>query len=267
MGNGGKRFAGKSVLITGAGGGIGRGISIRLAQEGADVAACDINEKELNETVEKIGEAGQKGLALVCNVASESEIESTVNSVLTSFGKIDILVNNAGIGDTNKSFDELDAALWDRVYAVNVRGPFLLSKISAMDMIEKKITGSIINIASTEGKTNRAGSIAYASSKRALIGLTQGLAIQLAPYDITINAVCPGLIDTPIWHKADKEMDMPLGSMVKMVAETAMEQRQLKIQRIGTADDIAGAVAFLASDDARYMTGQAINVCGGMEFS
>ena len=267
MGNGAKNFAGKSVLITGAGGGIGRGISIRLAQEGADVAACDINEKELNETVKKIGEAGQKGLARVCNVASESEIESTVKSVLDSFGKIDILVNNAGIGDTNKSFDELDAALWDRVYAVNVRGPFLLSKLSAMDMIEKKIKGRIINIASTEGKTNRAGSIAYASSKRALIGLTQGLAIQLAPYEITINAVCPGLIDTPIWHKADKEVDMPLGSMVKMVAETAMEQRQLKIQRIGTTDDIAGAVAFLASDDASYMTGQAINVCGGMEFS
>ena len=267
MSNGGKRFAGKSVLITGAGGGIGRGISIRLAQEGADVAACDINEKELNETVKKIGEAGQKGLALVCNVASEGEIEGTVNSVLTSFGKIDILVNNAGIGDTNKSFDELDTALWDRVYAVNVRGPFLLSKLSAMDMIEKKIKGRIINIASTEGKTNRAGSIAYASSKRALIGLTQGLAIQLAPYEITINAVCPGLIDTPIWHKADREVDMPLGSMVKMVAETAMEQRQLKIQRIGTTNDIAGAVAFLASDDASYMTGQAINVCGGMEFS
>ena len=267
MAQGLKRFAGKSALITGAGGGIGRGISLRLAQEGADIAACDIDEKELNETVKKIEETGQKGLALVCNVANEGEIENTVKSVLQSFGKIDILVNNAGIGDTNRSFDELDAALWDKVYAVNVKGPFFLSKLSAMDMIEQKIKGRIINIASTEGKTNRAGSIAYCSSKRALIGLTQALAIQLAPYEITINAVCPGLIDTPIWHKADKEIDMPLGSMVKMVAETAMEQRQLKIQRIGTTDDIAAAVAFLSSDDASYMTGQAINVCGGMEFS
>ena len=267
MAHGLKRFAGKSVLVTGAGGGIGRGISLRLAQEGADIAACDIDEKELNETVQKIEEVGQRGLALVCNVANEGEIESTVTSVLKSFGKIDILVNNAGIGDTNKSFDELDAALWDRVYAVNVRGPFLLSRMSAMDMIEQKIKGRIINIASTEGKTNRAGSIAYASSKRALIGLTQALAIQLAPYEITINAVCPGLIDTPIWHKADRDLDLPLGSMVKMVADTAMEQRQLKIQRIGTTDDIAAAVAFLASEDASYMTGQAINVCGGMEFS
>ena len=267
MAHGLKKFAGKSALITGAGGGIGRGISLRLAQEGADIAACDIDEKALNETVQKIEAVGQKGLALVCNVANEGEIESTVTTALKSFGKIDILVNNAGIGDTNKSFDELDAALWDRVYAVNVRGPFLLSRMSAMDMVEKKIQGRIINIASTEGKTNRAGSIAYASSKRALIGLTQALAIQLAPYEITVNAVCPGLVDTPIWHKADRDLDLPLGSMVKMVADTAMEQRQLKIQRIGTTDDIAAAVTFLASDDASYMTGQAINVCGGMEFS
>ncbi len=266
MTHGLKRFKGKSVLVTGAGGGIGSRISLRLAEEGADVAACDIKEEELKETVRKIEEAGQKGLALVCDVAKEDEIEGTTKRVIESLGKIDILVNNAGIGDTNKSFDELDAALWDKVYAVNVRGPFLLSKISAMDMIEKKIKGRIINIASTEGKTNRAGSIAYASSKRALIGLTQGLAIQLAPYEITINAICPGLIDTPIWHKADRELDLPLGSMVKMVADTAMEQRQLKLQRIGTTDDIAAAVAFLASDDASYMTGQAINVCGGMEF-
>ena len=135
-----------------------------------------------------------------------------------------------------------------------------------MDMIKKKIKGKIINISSTEGKSNRAGSIAYASSKCALIGLTQGLAIQLAPHEITVNAICPGLIDTPIWHKADKEMDLPLGSMVKMVVDTAIEQRQLKILRAGTPDDIAAAVAFLASEDAHYMTGQAINVCGGMEF-
>lgn len=99
-----------------------------------------------------------------------------------------------------------------------------------------------------------------------MIGLTQGLAIQLSPYEITVNAVCPGLIDTPIWHRGDKVMDLPPGSMIKMVVETAIDQRQLKIARVGTPDDIAGAVSFLVSDDASYMTGQAINVCGGMEF-
>ena len=267
MGNGLKRFAGKSALITGAGGGICRGIALRLAREGAAIAACDVDREQLDETIVHIKETGQQGMAFVCDMAQEGDIEHTAKQALAAFGKVDILVNNAGIGDTNKSFDELDTALWDRVYAVNVKGPFFLSRRIAMDMIEKKIAGKIISIASTEGKTNRAGSLAYASSKRALIGITQGLAIQLAPHEITVNAICPGLIDTPIWHKADRAMDLPLGSMVKMVGDTAMEQRQLKLLRIGTPDDIAAAAAFLASDDASYMTGQAINVCGGMEFS
>lgn len=262
-----KRFTGKSAFITGASSGIGRGISLRLAEEGADIAVCDIDRVKAEETVSKIEELGQKAIVLMCDVGKEKETDNAVKSALESFGKIDILANCAGIGDTNKSFDEIDPDLWDRIYATNVKGPFFLSKLIAMDMIKKNIRGRIINVSSTEGKTNRAGSIAYSSSKHALIGLTQGLAIQLAPHEITVNAICPGLIDTPIWHKADRDMDLPLGSMVRMVGDTAMEQRQLKLLRIGTPDDIAAAVAFLASDDASYMTGQAINVCGGMEFS
>ena len=261
-----KRFAGKSVFITGAGGGIGRGISLRLAEEGADIAVCDIDEERAKETVVQVEKTGQKAVGLVCDVGREEEIKKTIKSALEAFGKIDILVNNAGIGDTNKSFEEVDPELWDRVYATNVKGPFFLSKFIAMDMIKKKIRGRILNIASTEGKTNRAGSIAYASSKSALIGLTQGLAIQLAPHGITVNTICPGLIDTPIWHKADRELELPLGSMFKMVVDTAIEQRQQKVLRGGRPNDIAAAIAFLASEDASYMTGQAVNVCGGIEF-
>ena len=261
-----KRFRGKNAFVTGAGSGIGRGISLRLAQEGADIAVCDIDRVKAEETVSKIEELGQKAIVLMCDVGKEKETENAVKSALESFGKIDILANCAGIGDTNKSFDEIDPDLWDRIYATNVKGPFFLSKLIAMDMIKNNIRGRIINVSSTEGKTNRAGSIAYSSSKHALIGLTQGLAIQLAPHEITVNAICPGLIDTPIWHKADKDMDLPLGSMIKMVVDTSIEQRQLKIARVGTPGDIAAAVTFLASEDASYMTGQAINVCGGLEF-
>lgn len=261
-----KRFMGKSAFITGAGSGIGRGISLRLAQEGADIAVCDIDQERAKETVVKIEKLGQKAIALLCDVAKEKEIEQATETALKTFGKIDILVNNAGTGDTNISFEDIDSGLWDKIYSTNVKGPFFLTKIIAMDMIKKKIKGGIINISSTEGKTNRAGSIAYSSSKHALIGLTQGLAIQLAPHGITVNTICPGLIDTPIWHKADKMMDQPLGSMIKMVVDNAIEQRQLKIPRVGMPDDIAAAVAFLASEDANYMTGQAINVCGGLEF-
>ncbi|MFC1671071.1 SDR family NAD(P)-dependent oxidoreductase [Spirochaetota bacterium] len=162
-------------------------------------------------------------------------------------------------------FDEVSPELWDKVYAVNVKGPFFISRRAASNMIENKTMGRIINIASVEGKTNRGGSLAYASSKSALIGLTQGLAMQLAPYDITVNSVCPGLIDTPIWHRGDKAMDVPRGSTIKMVADIAIDSRQLKIMNVGKPEDIAGAVAFLASKDAAYMTGQAVNVCGGLE--
>ena len=260
------RFRGKAALVTGAGSGIGRAIALRFAEEGCDVAVCDINEKNVNETARMIQDMRRKALACVCDVGKEKEIDSMVEHLLKTFNKIDILVNCAGTGDTNIYFEDLDAELWDRIYSVNVKGPFFLSKKIAKDMIEKKIKGRLINIASTEGKTNRAGSIAYSSSKHALIGLTQGLAIQLAPYDITVNAVCPGLIDTPIWHRGDKSMDLPEGSTLKMVVDTSIESRQLKIMRVGMPEDIAGAVTFLASDDAGYMTGQAVNVCGGIEF-
>jgi len=260
------RFQNMNIIVTGSGSGIGRRIALRLAQEGADIAVSDLVAEKLQETVQLVESCGQKALALPADVGNLQEMEQAANKAIEAFGKIDILVNNAGTGDTNMSFEDLEAEIWDRVYSTNVKGPFFLTKIIAKDMISKGVKGKIINIASTEGKTNRAGSLAYASSKSALIGLTQGLAIQLSPYEITVNAVCPGLIDTPIWHRGDKVMDLPPGSMIKMVVDTAIEQRQLKIARVGTPDDIAAAVSFLVSDDASYMTGQAINVCGGMEF-
>ena len=266
MEKGMKRFTGKVALITGGAGGIGRAICLRLAEEGADVATCDLKEENLDETVRMITALGRKALGMKCDVGSTEDTKRLVEKTLESFGRIDILVNNAGIGDTNVSFEDIDGALWDRIYNTNVRGPFFLTQRVAKQMIEKEIKGRIISIASTEGKTNRAGSITYSSSKRALIGLTQGLAIQLAPYWITVNAVCPGLIDTPIYHKTDEQMGMEHGSMIKMIVDMSIDSRMLKLARIGQPEDIAGAVAFLASDDASYMTGQAINVCGGIEF-
>ena len=260
------RFKGKAAFVTGAGSGIGRGISLRFAEEGANVAVCDFNEENAQETVALVEKLGHRAIALPCDVGNEAAVQEAVTQTVNAFEKIDILVNCAGVGDTNMSFEDVTSEIWDRVYATNVKGPFFLSKFVALDMIEKKTKGRIINISSTEGKSNRAGSISYSSSKHALIGLTQGLAIQLAAHDINVNAICPGLIDTPIWHKADKQMEMPEGSMIKMIAESSMEARQLIIQRVGVPEDIAAAVTFLASEDAAYITGQAINVCGGMEF-
>ena len=256
----------KVALVTGAASGIGRAIACRCARDGADVAVCDINADGAQETADMITQTGRKAQVFVCDMSSHAAVAAMAEDVLKAFGRVDILVNNAGTGDSNAGLDDIDTALWDRIYAINIRNPFFLVQRIVRDMIEKKIPGCIVNIASIEGKTNRGGSIVYSSSKAALISLTQGLAMQLAPYDIRVNAVCPGLIDTPIWHRSDKAMGMDTGSTVKMVVESSIESMQLKISRAGTTDDIAGAVAFLCSEDASYMTGQAINVCGGMEY-
>ena len=259
------RFQGKAALVTGAGSGIGRAIALRLASEGADVAVVDVNEQGAQETAGMIRELGRAAYPFICDIALVQAVEATSAGALEKLGRIDILVNNAGTGDSNAFYEDIDQPLWDRIFAINVRGPFFFSKAVAKQMIDSGIKGRIINIASTEGKTNRGGSISYASSKSALIALTQALALQFGPFDITVNAICPGLIDTPIWHRSDKIMDIPHGSTIKMVVETAMDSRMIKIARVGVPDDIATAVAFLASDEASYITSQAINVCGGLE--
>lgn len=258
-------FTGRTALVTGAASGIGRAIACALAARGADVVLVDVAEEGLRDTAAEIESAGRRTLSVRCDMGSPADIDTLVAAARAFCPVVHILVNGAGIGDTSTGFDDLTTELWDSVYAVNVRGPFLLARQIARDMIERKIAGRIINISSTEGKTNRAGSIAYASSKSALNGLTQALAIQLAPHDITVNAICPGLIDTPLWHRSDTAMDMPKGSMVKMVVDASIESRQLKIMRAGHPEEIAAAVLFLASPGAAYITGQAINVCGGLE--
>jgi NAD(P)-dependent dehydrogenase (short-subunit alcohol dehydrogenase family) len=255
----------KVALVTGAASGIGRAIACRLAQDGADIAICDIQADGAQKTADMIEAMGRNARVFICDMSSHEAVVAMAEDVLAAFDRIDILVNNAGTGDSNAGFEDIEPALWDRIYAINIKNPFFLVQRIVRDMIEKKVSCRIINIASIEGKTNRGGSLVYSSSKAALISLTQGLAMQLAPYDMCVNAVCPGLIDTPIWHRSDKNFGMELGDTVNMVVQSSIDSMQLKIPRAGKPEEIAGAVAFLCSEDASYITGQAINVCGGME--
>ncbi|MFC1591277.1 SDR family NAD(P)-dependent oxidoreductase [Thermodesulfobacteriota bacterium] len=260
------RFAGKTAMVTAAGSGIGRAVALRLAEEGADVIVSDINAQTAQETGAMVTAMGRRALALACDMGSQDAIQQMTAAAFEGFEQVHILASCAGVGDSNKGFDEIDSELWDKIYAINVKGPFFLSRIVARRMIDQAMPGRIIFIASTEGKTNRGGTIVYSSSKHALVGLTQGLAFQLAAYGITVNSVCPGLIDTPAWHRGDQSMGVPEGTTVKMVVDASIESMQLKIPRVGQSAEVAGAVAFLASRDAEYMTGQAVNVCGGLEF-
>jgi len=255
----------KVALITGAASGICRATACRLARDGADVAVCDINDEGAHETADMVADLGRTSKAYTCDMSSHEQVVATADKVIADFGKVDILVNGAGTGDSSGGYEDITSDQWDRIYAINIKNPFFLAQRILKDMVEKKIPGCIVNIASTEGKTCRGGSIVYGSSKAAMIHLTQSLAFQLAAYDIRVNAVCPGLIDTPIWHRGDKVLGMEKGETIKMIVQQAVDSIQLKIPRAGKPEEVAGAVAFLCSEDASYMTGQAINVCGGME--
>lgn len=255
------RLDDKVAIVTGAGRGIGEAISIRLAREGADVVVCDVNLDSAKETAEKIETIGQRSLAIKTDVSKSSDVEKMVNLTLEKFGKIDILVNNAGIVIV-KQIVELEEEEWDKVIDVDLKGVFLCSKAVAKVMINQK-SGKIINISSDSGKTGYALFTSYNAAKFGVIGFTQGLAKELAPYGINVNAVCPGIVGTKMWEYVDEQLGkrwgLPKGEALKM------HIKQIPLGRLETPEDVAGVVAFLASQDADYMTGQAINVTGGRE--
>jgi len=267
MQNSCKRLAGKNAIVLGGGSGIGKAGAIRMANEGANIVIADIVKERVESTVQEIENAGRKSLGIVVDAANTNDLDNLAKSSIESFEHIDILVYSAGIGDKNDAILEQNLDKWDQVFAVNLRGMFYICKLIANHMVEKKIKGKIITFSSTMAKTPQGGGGgAYVASKAGVIGFTKVLACELGIYNINVNCICPGLIDTPMWHAGDKIADLPHGSMVKMVAEQSIMTGQLKIQRVGTAEDLAGGIAFLASEDSDYVTGQAFNLCGGIEF-
>ncbi len=276
---------GKVALVTGAAGkqGMGRAIAVRLAHDGADVAINDITQFDVRRSEDdriegwmglksveaEIISLGRKALIVEADVSSNQQVTEMVTKCTNTFGKIDILVNNSGIVEPRKSI-EISVEDWAKVLAVDLNGSFYCAKAVAKGMIERGQGGKIINIASVGAKDPSPGAPAYTAAKYGLLGLTVSLAADLGKYNIHVNAVCPGLIYTNMGTGIGVRSAMrKLGiSEEEAIAKAYSNNilRQPALGRIGRTSDIANMVAFLASNESDYITGQAINVDGGIVF-
>ena len=269
---------GKVALVTGAGGknGIGRAIATRLAKEGADVAVNDITEhpyaadqadwQGLPDVVREIEAMGQRAISVVADVSDAEQVRKMVDQTVAHFGKIDILVNNAGTiaGKDRVPVVDLVEEDWDRVQRVNVKGVFLCSQAVARHLIAQGTGGKIINMSSVTGKRGSARFAAYSASKFAVIGFTQSLAHELAPYQVNVNAICPGLVDTErIAHLASVLMPDNLSAAEQLSEYARRSEAAVPFGRLAEGTDVAKMAAFLASDEAAYLTGVSITVAGG----
>jgi meso-butanediol dehydrogenase / (S,S)-butanediol dehydrogenase / diacetyl reductase len=258
-----QRFTGKSVVITGASRGIGAGIARRFGQEGARVFAS-ANEEAVLQVAQELREAGVEATGIVCDVTSASEVDSLYESVYQQTGSVDVAVHNAGV-ITIAELENLTEAEWDLVMDVNTKGVFLCCKAAARYMKPNQF-GRIINTASGQARDGFIYTPHYAASKMGVVGITQSLAKELAKSGITVNAICPGIIDTDMWAYNDRVWGSLLGDYKP--GELMEEWVQgIPMGRAGSPEDVAGLVAFLASDDATYITGQTINVDGGLIMS
>jgi sorbitol-6-phosphate 2-dehydrogenase len=255
---------GRVAIITGAGQGLGEAIAARLAREGCNTAVADISAANAEKAAKKISGEYKTGSIGVCvDVTKEEQVEAMTGAAMKEFGRIDILVSNAGIV-ISKELTEFPAAEWRKVIDVNLTGYFLCAKAAAAVM-KKQRSGVMIQINSKSGKKGSFRNSAYAASKFGGIGLTQSLALELAPFNIRVNAVCPGnLLDSPLW------VDSLYEQYAKKWGITKEEVRKKYIDQVPlgrgcTYEDVCNAVAFLAGPGAGYMTGQAINVTGGQE--
>jgi 3-oxoacyl-[acyl-carrier protein] reductase len=240
---------GRIALVTGAAQGIGRAIALELTKAGATLALADINEVKLAAVAAEIEALGGTAAAFKLDVSNQQSIEDGAKAVLDKFGKVEILVNNAGI-TRDALMMSMKRSDWDLVIAINLTGPFLLTQALIRPMIKNR-WGRIVNMASVVGRAGQAGQVNYAASKAGLIGMTRSLAREVASRGITVNAVAPGYIETPMTAVLDDKVS------AAMLATIPLGRR-------GTDLDVARAVRFLASDAASYITGHVLDVNGGM---
>ncbi|MDI7258939.1 MAG: 3-oxoacyl-[acyl-carrier-protein] reductase [Thermodesulfobacteriota bacterium] len=242
-------LSGKVALVTGAAQGIGKAIALILAKNGADIVVSDINLEKAEETANEIRTMGQKSLAMKSNVADLKDVEGMAKAIIEKFGKIDILVNNAGI-TRDRLILRMTEEDWDAVLDVNLKGTFNCTK-AVIRYMSKQKSGRIVNIASVVGMMGNAGQANYSASKAGVIGLTKTIAREFAQRGINVNAIAPGYIQTP---------------MTDGIPEKAKEElkRLIPMDRLGQPEDVANAVLFLVSESSSYITGQVLNVNGGI---
>ena len=255
----------KVAIVTGAARGIGRGIAETLIREGVQVVIADIRPL-IHQTIEEINQSApeHKGYAVELDVADEEAVQNLIEEAVKNLGKLDIMINNAGMHADTGNVWETEVAKLDRVMAVNFKGVFFGCKYASRQMIKQK-NGSIINIGSFFGKVGHAGSGAYGASKGALHTMTQSLALELAPYGINVNALCPGLAASEMhWDFMEIEAKERSISFEELKEE---ELQSIPLGRYGEGKDMAGAIIWLSTPSGSYVTGQLININGGLDFT
>ena len=277
---------GKVALITGAGGmrGVGRATTLKLAALGADIAITDVRRdpdnlppaevrvgwRSIDSVTEEVQALERRCLPIYCDLGRSDQIQDMVNQVIERFGRIDILVNNARaiIGRDRVPVTELSEDVWHHFLAINTTAVFLCTKMAGREMVRLGNGGRIINIASNAGKQASAMGTAYSASKFAVLGITQASALDLAPYGITVNAVCPGPINTDRMSYWERDRAAERGISLEEFRSGVVTEagQRTPLGRIAEAEDIANMVAFLSSEDASFITGQAYNVNGGILF-
>jgi acetoin reductase-like protein len=250
----------KIAIVTGAGRGIGRGIALRYAQEGAHLALIDLERAEVEAVADEVRRLDRRAWTHRADLAQVDQAQELVRRAAAEFGRVDVLVNNAGRAGP-KPMLELTPEDWDRMFDVNARGLFFCLQEAARQMIRQGRGGKIVNIASTAGKGGSNHHTHYAASKACVISVTRSAALTLAPHKINVNAICPGIIDTPMWEQIDQTRTSWAGEPPGTEFRRAVAA--VPWGRAGTPADVAAVAAFLASDDAEYLTGQTVNVTGG----
>jgi 2-hydroxycyclohexanecarboxyl-CoA dehydrogenase len=246
------RLPDKVAIVTGGASGLGRGIALALAREGARVAVVDLNEAGAGDTVEAIAKNGGQAAAWRADISDKARIDRVVAEIISRWGTVDILVNNAGL-DRVGPFVNSSEAEWDLILRVNLKGPIVCTR-AVLDEMTRKSYGKIVNIASDAGRVGSTGEAVYSAAKGGIIAFTKTIARETARHRLNVNCVCPGPSDTPLFQ------EVAAGN--PKLAESL--KRVIPFGRLGTAEDLAPAVVFLASDESGFVTGQTLSVSGGL---